>query len=123
TSMFLFGPREKIRFDDYRRAVHDSDCLAIAGTDGTWVLRPLANPKSLQLSSFGNAAVRGFGLQQRSRRYGNFSDLEARYELRPSVWVEPKDDWAEGQVELIEIPSDHEFNDNIVAFWRPQETL
>jgi periplasmic glucans biosynthesis protein len=53
TSMYLFGSLEKTRFDDYRSAVHDSDSLAIAGKEGGWTLRPLANPRSLQLSSFG----------------------------------------------------------------------
>ena len=118
TSMFWFAQRGR-RFDDYRRAVHDSDCLAIAQKSGNWILRPLANPRTLQLSSFGDEPFLGFGLQQRSRSFWDYDDLEARYELRPSTWVEPKDDWGSGQIELVEIPTDYEFNDNIVAFWRP----
>lgn len=123
TSMYLFASSERPRFDDYRTAVHDSDALAVHGKDGGWLVRPLANPKNLQVSSFSDSSIKGFGLQQRARRFSDFNDLEARYELRPSAWVEPKVDWGEGQVELIEIPSDREFNDNIVAFWRPPKRL
>jgi glucans biosynthesis protein len=122
TSMYFFASPEAHRFDDYRPRVHDSDTLAIAQTDG-WLLRPLANPKLLQVSTFQTSATRGFGLQQRADRYADYKDLEARYELRPSIWVEPKEDSEEGQVELIEIPTEREFNDNIVAFWRPSQPL
>lgn len=123
TSMYLFGSMERPRFPDYREAVHDSDVLTIAEADGNWVVRPLANPQSLQMSAFAADDVRGFGLQQRSVRYTDFKDLEAKYELRPSVWVEPRQGWGEGVVELVEIPSNGEFNDNIVAFWRPRRVL
>jgi glucans biosynthesis protein len=122
TSMYLFASPETHRFDDYRPRVHDSDTLAIAQADD-WIIRPLANPSRLQVSAFQTPALRGFGLQQRASHYADYKDLEARYELRPSIWVEPKEDWGEGQVELIEIPSEREFNDNIVAFWRPAQPL
>jgi periplasmic glucans biosynthesis protein len=104
TSMFFFAPRGR-RFDDYRTAVHDSDCLAIAQKSGEWIVRPLANPQTLQVSSFGEQPIRGFGVQQRSRSFWDYDDLEARYELRPSTWIEPKDDWGSGQIELVEIPT------------------
>jgi glucans biosynthesis protein len=122
TSMFFFAQRER-QFDDYRTAVHDSDSLIIARKDGVWLNRPLANPRTLQVSSFGDEHFVGFGLQQRARSFWDYDDLEARYELRPSVWVEPKDDWGPGQIELVEIPTGSEFNDNIVAFWRPATPL
>ena len=122
TSMYFFASPEAHKFDDYRPRVHDSDTLAIAQAD-EWVMRPLANPRQLQVSAFQTSALRGFGLQQRASHYADYKDLEARYELRPSTWVEPKEDWGEGRVELIEIPSEREFNDNIVAFWRPAQPL
>jgi glucans biosynthesis protein len=122
TSMYLFASPEAHRFDDYRARVHDSDTLAIAQPDA-WIMRPLANPRRLQVSAFQTSALRGFGLQQRANHYADYKDLEARYELRPSLWVEPRGDWGEGHVELIEIPSEREFNDNIVAFWRPAQPL
>ncbi|MBI4724696.1 MAG: glucan biosynthesis protein, partial [Rhodomicrobium sp.] len=40
-----------------------------------------------------------------------------------SVWVEPKERWGEGSVDLVELPTDTEFFDNIVAFWHPKEPL
>src|SRR5262249_10814732 len=36
---------------------------------------------------------------------------------RPSLWVEPSEGWGDGEVRLIEIPSQSETNDNIAAFW------
>jgi periplasmic glucans biosynthesis protein len=123
TSMYLFGPMERSRFPDHRVAVHDSDALAIAERAGRWTLRSLANPKMLQISSFMADDCRGFGLQQRADDYVDYKDLEARYELRPNIWVEPKRSFGEGKVQLVEIPTDREFNDNIVAFWRPTDSL
>jgi glucans biosynthesis protein len=62
-------------------------------------------------------------LEQRERRFLAYQDLEARYHLRPSVWVEPKGDWGKGSVMLVELPTEVETNDNIVAFWRPEQPL
>jgi len=60
---------------------------------------------------------------QRKRHYSEFLDLEAKYEKRPSLWVEPFGAWGEGDVELYEIPSKSEFNDNIVVFWQGRDKL
>jgi glucans biosynthesis protein len=119
TSMFLFDESSPARFDDYRRAVHDSDGLQILSGNGERVWRQLANPKTLQVSAFTDQSPRGFGLLQRKRRFDAYEDFEARYELRPSLWVEPRGDWGQGHIELIEIPTEREIHDNIVAFWRP----
>jgi glucans biosynthesis protein len=123
TSMFLFDESSSRRFDDYRRAVHDSDGLQMINGNGERVWRQLANPKTLQVSGFVDQNPRGFGLLQRKRRFEDYEDFEARYELRPSLWVEPKGDWGQGHVELIEIPTDREIHDNIVAFWQPATPL
>ncbi|MFD0986795.1 glucan biosynthesis protein [Methyloligella solikamskensis] len=123
TSMYLFDARERDRFDDFRPAVHDSDTLSIARNNGEWIMRPLANPEKLQISAFVEEDPLGFGLQQREREYEDYKDLEARYELRPSAWVEPKTPWKQGHVQLVEIPTDLETNDNIVAFWHPRKRL
>lgn len=119
TSMFLFNPMNRAGFDDYRRAVHDSDGLQMLSGTGEWIWRPLSNPADLQLSGFADRTPRGFGLMQRARRYTDFEDAEAKYEQRPCLWIEPIDDWGAGVVELVEIPTDQEINDNIVAYWRP----
>ena len=54
-----------------------------------------------------------------SATFDDYEDYEARYELRPSLWVEPRGDWGDGHVELVEIPTDREIHDNIVAYWQP----
>ena len=123
TSMFYFSASDRVGVDDYRRAVHDSDGLMMATGRGEEVWRPLANPHKLQVSSFADSAPRGFGLVQRHRRFGDYEDLEAHYERRPSLWIEPIGDWGEGQVHLLEIPTRDETHDNIVAFWQPKQKL
>lgn len=123
TSMFMFDDKNRARVDDFRSAVHDSDGLSMQTGQGEWLWRPLANPSTLQISAFVDTSPRGFGLMQRKRQYGDYLDLEARYERRPSLWVEPVGDWGTGHVELVEIPSDRETNDNIVAYWRPKELV
>jgi glucans biosynthesis protein len=60
------------------------------------------------------------GLMQRDTDFDNYLDLEARYEARPSAWIEPKGDWGPGQLHLVQIPSPEEIHDNIVTFWAPE---
>lgn len=119
TSMFFFGENQAAPRDDYRPEVHDSDGLLVAAADGEWLWRPLVNPKRLLVTSFEMPAPRGFGLLQRDRAFARYEDLESRFERRPSAWVEPLGDWGAGRVELVQIPTADEFNDNIVAFWVP----
>ena len=123
TSMFLFDGNERNRVDDWRPAVHDSDGLLMLTGHGETLWRQLDNPSRLQVSSFVDRGPKGFGLQQRKRVFSGYEDLESRYENRPCAWVEPLGDWGEGAVMLVEIPSDKEVNDNIVAFWRPKAKL
>jgi glucans biosynthesis protein len=123
TSMYLFAPNDRRAFDDWRGEVHDSDGLQIRTGHNEALWRPLTNPRDLQISAFGDSGPRGFGLAQRARAFADYQDLEARYEKRPSLWVEPLGDWGQGVVELVEIPSDREVNDNMVAFWRPHDPL
>jgi glucans biosynthesis protein len=120
SSMFYCGENQPPRREDYRPEVHDSDGLQIR-TDTEWLWRPLVNPRRLLITSFGAQNPRGFGLMQRDRSFQHFEDLEARYELRPSAWIEPKGDWGAGRVELVQIPTPDETNDNIVAYWVPAE--
>ncbi len=123
TSMYLFDANDRVRFDDWRAAVHDSTGLQIRTGHDETLWRPLTNPRDLQISSFEDAGPRGFGLAQRARAFIDFQDLESRFEKRPTAWVEPIGDWGRGVVQLVEIPSDREINDNIVAFWRPHDPL
>ena len=123
TSMFFFGPNDHGDFDDWRAAVHDTDGLALRTGNDERIWRPLINPHKLQISAFSDVSPRGFGLLQRARKFTDYQDLEADYQKRPSLWVEPIGDWGQGVVELVEIPSKKEVNDNIVAFWRPHDPL
>ncbi|MFK8253098.1 glucan biosynthesis protein [Ancylobacter terrae] len=123
TSMFLFGPNDRDGIDDFRPMVADANGLSIVTGAGARLWRPLANPRRLQISAFAVSDLRGFGLMQRQRSFFDYQDLEARYERRPSVWVEPIGDWGDGSVVLVEIPTREEVHDNIVAFWRPREPL
>ncbi len=123
TSMFLFNDINRTRFDDFREAVHDSDGLLMVNGAGETLWRPLTNPRGVEVSAFGDTGPRGFGLMQRARRPGDFNDLVAQYERRPSLWVEPVGNWGAGAVMLAELPTDKEINDNIVAFWRPAAPL
>ena len=123
TSMFLFAGNARNRVDDWRPAVHDSDGLLMLTGKGEALWRQLVNPQRLQVSSFSDKTPKGFGLQQRQRGFAAYEDLESRYDTRPCAWVEPVGDWGEGAVMLVEIPSDREVNDNMVAFWRPAAKL
>jgi glucans biosynthesis protein len=124
TSMFLFDSSNRMRFDDYRDAVHDSDGLQILNGRGERLWRPLANPRMVaQVSAFLDDSPKGFGLLQRKRAFDDYQDAEAQYDRRPSAWVEPSTDWGPGHVELVEIPSPREMNDNIVAYWQPADPI
>lgn len=119
TSMFYFGANQRSGREDYRPRVHDSDGLSIHASTTEWIWRPLVNPKRLLVTSFAVTDPVGFGLMQRERSFVNYQDLEARYDLRPSAWVEPKGSWGPGRIELVQIPVPNETNDNIVAYWVP----
>ena len=121
TSMFLYDETNRARFDDYRPQVHDSEGLRITRASGDVLWRALSNPPRLAASYFSEASPRGFGLHQRDREFEDYQDAGAHYQDRPSVEVEPAGDWGEGAVRLVEIPSDLEINDNIVAYWTPRE--
>lgn len=120
TSMFMFNNMDKADMPDYRPAVHDSEGLQILRGNGEMLWRPLNNPATLQVSAFGDENPKGFGLIQRQKRFDAYQDLEANYQTRPSVWVQPLGEWGRGKVELVEIPSDEETNDNIVVYWQPE---
>ncbi|KEJ89786.1 glucan biosynthesis protein [Sulfitobacter donghicola] len=123
TSMFMFDGTDRARFSDFRPNVHDSDGLLIHNGAGEVIWRPLANPKTLQVSAFGDHNPKGFGLMQRKREFGDFNDLEALYHNRPSAWITPRGDWGAGAVTLVEIPTDLEIYDNIVSYWRPAQPI
>ncbi|WP_311197183.1 glucan biosynthesis protein G, partial [Pseudomonas poae] len=121
TSMYLFGANQPSKVLNYRRELHDSSGLSIHAGNGEWIWRPLNNPKHLSVSNFAVENPRGFGLLQRGRDFSHYEDLDDNYDKRPSAWIEPEGDWGKGSVDLVEIPTADETNDNIVAFWSPAE--
>ncbi len=123
TSMYLVGENDHRVDNDWRPGIHDSDGLSIWTGAGEWIWRPLVNPGSVRVNSFIDHNPRGFGLLQRDRNFDHYQDDGVFYNKRPSTWVEPKDDWGQGAVMLVEIPTDDETNDNIVAFWNPKEAF
>jgi periplasmic glucans biosynthesis protein len=124
TSMFLYGEDGTGRhFDDFRPQVHDSDGLMNETGHGQWIWRPLANPRELRVNRFVDENPRGFGLVQRDRNFAHYEDVESQYQSRPSYWVQPLSNWGKGGVELVEIPSDEEIHDNMVAYWVPEQPV
>jgi glucans biosynthesis protein len=121
TSMFWFSETRKLGGVDWRPEVHDSDGLALWTGAGEHIWRPLNAPLHVRASAFADKTPRGFGLLQRDRNFDHYLD-GVHYERRPSLWVEPLDDWGEGSVQLIELPTDDEIHDNIVAMWVPQKS-
>ena len=122
TSMFFYGENIDIRpAEDFRPEVHDSDGLMIDSGTGEWIWRPLINLKKLLVTSFQLNNPKGFGLFQRDRNFDHYQDPESHYEKRPSAWIDLQKGWGKGRVELVEIPSTNDRNDNIVAYWVPEK--
>lgn len=124
TSMFFYSETINQRpINDFRPEIHDSDGLLLAYPSGEYVWRPLINPQRLFVNAFQMQRLVGFGLLQRDTLFDHYQDLEAHYEKRPSVWVQPLGQWGPGQVQLVQIPTDSEKNDNIVAYWTSPQVL
>lgn len=123
TSMFWYSETPNSHLRGWRPEVHDSDTLVGWRSDNEHFCRPLTNPPNLAYSAFIDEHPRGYGLLQRDRDASHYLD-GVGYEKRPSVWVEPivdskgSGDWGKGSITLIEIPTNDETFDNIVAFWQ-----
>jgi glucans biosynthesis protein len=143
TSMFYFGentvnkptlkpdyqPTGKTEFSmnktdfkrrEFRPEVHDSDGLLMETASGEKLWAPLDNPKSVVIRKFSD--VTSFSLLQRDRNLSHYLDLEAEYHRRPNLTVVPKSDFGPGYVRLLEIPSNDEYSDNVVAGWELANT-
>jgi glucans biosynthesis protein len=120
---FHYSPWSRRIFDEVRPAAYEVSGLQMLTGSGEWIYRPVCNPATLQVAAFVDNNPKGFGLVQRDRDFAHFQDDDQRFELRPSLWIEPLGEWGQGSVQLIEIPSDNEINDNIIAYWRPRQGL
>lgn len=119
----LLGFMDHRRFDDFRPNVSEVCGLQMYTGAGEWLWRPVTNRENLQISTFVDDKPRGFGLLIRDRNFEDYDDEDQHWEKRPSLWIEPLGEWGEGGVQLIEIPSESEANDNILSFWRPKQPL
>ena len=63
---------------------------------------------------------KALALSRKSGHSRAIRSIDAQFEKRPSLWIEPLGDWGEGSIDLIELPSPEEINENIVCFWRPR---
>lgn len=123
TSMFLYGENTEKRHDDYRPEVHDSDGVLMITEKGEQIWRPLTNPSRLQITALSDTAPQAFGMLQRDGSFNNYLDAEANYHARPGLWVVPKKGFGKGKLEVVEIPTDAEIHDNIVAYWVPEQSM
>ena len=121
TSMYWYSETHRNMAFDWRPEVHDSDGLEILTGSGEQIWRPLNNPDRVVTSSFYDENPQGFGLIQRDRNFDHYQDDGVFYNKRASAWVEPEGDWGKGMVQLVELPSDDEIYDNIVAYWLPED--
>jgi periplasmic glucans biosynthesis protein len=119
TSMYWYSETNQRTAPDWHPEIHDSDGLAMWTGKGERIWVPLNNPPHVQTNSYLDHDPKGFGLLQRDRNFRHYLDDSAYYDRRPSVWVEPKGKWGAGEVVLVEIPTNDETNDNVVAFWKP----
>ena len=118
--MYWYSETVKATGIDWRPEVHDSDGLAMWNGAGEHIWRPLNDPPHTMASAFVDNNPHGFGLLQRDRNFDHYLD-GVYYDRRPSLWVEPLDGLGAGAVQLVEIPTDDEINDNVVAMWVPQQ--
>ena len=121
SSMMWYSEFTQPKPQDFRPEVHDSDGLLIHFGELEAAWRPLDTGKTARHSVFAADKFHGFGLAQRDRDFRNYADLEANFQQRPSVWVEPAGPWPEGRINLIETPGDRDGSDNVVCFWEPRD--
>ncbi len=123
TSMFLHDDNGRIPYRDFRPEVHDSDGLLLHTGGNRWIWRPLDQGKMIRINTYADRDPQGFGLMQRDRDFTHYEDPVAQFERRPSAWIRPLGNWGKGAVTLVQLPSDREFSDNVVLYWRPDDRV
>ena len=119
TSMFWYGKNNHFVGPDWRPEIHDSDGLEMQLASGERIWRPLNNPPRVMANSFRADGLMGFGLAQRERSFEQYQDDGVFYEKRATCWITPQGDWGLGSVMLVELSTNDEIHDNVVAFWNP----
>lgn len=124
STMFWFGEGTHPRPYDFRPEVHDSDGLLMELDSGNLHYRPLEHTHNqFRHCVFSMQKPRSWSLLQRDRSFASYQDSEARYHERPSVRVEPIQGFDHGKLNLIEMPTIDETNDNAILFWDPEPGL
>lgn len=118
SSMFYYGAVQPGNKDNYRPEMHSSEGLLVH--DDEWIWQPLINPRRLSINTYETPHLQGFGLMQRNHDFDAYQDIDDRYDQRPSVWIEPTNTWGAGKLELLQIPSPNETNENVITLWQPQ---
>ena len=121
TSMWIWGDGLPGPEGDSRPEVHDADGLLVQGGDGRWFWRALNHQTYPSLVNLGHPDFKGYGVIQRDTDPDHYDDQEARYHARPSIWIQPKEGWPAGSLELLELDARHEGIDNIAAWWVPRD--
>ena len=121
--MYWYSEKAKNTAVDWRPEIHDSDGLAHVDRQRRAHLAPPQQPA---------AHHRPRPSSTRTRRVSACSSATANfdhyldgvyYDRRPSLWIEPQGNWGRGSIQLVEIPTDDEIHDNIVAMWVPAEPV
>jgi periplasmic glucans biosynthesis protein len=121
TSMFWYGENTGVPSNQIYPEVHDSDGLLIQTDKNDWIWRVLDNPKKPSSHLIKANNFKGFGLLQRDREFSNYEDNTMKYHLRPSSWIEPIENMERGNIHLFRFPTNQDSDDNIVAFFQPEE--
>jgi periplasmic glucans biosynthesis protein len=127
TSMWMWGDGLDGPVEDSRPEVHDSDALVFCSRtedqQERWTCRSLMRQNYPSIVQFPQTNLVGFGLAQRDIQADHYNDNEAKYHLRPSIWVEPTTDWGHGAIQLLELPAEHEGIDNMAVWWSPDTAI
>lgn len=121
TSMYFYGENTPRPHRAWRPEVHDSDGLLVHEAGAEWIWQPLLSPSAITSHSFTAGAE--FGLLQRDMQFASFEDAETNYHRRPSAMVKMRGGFGNGRILLVQLPTNNEFLDNIVAFWTPSDAV
>ncbi|WP_440940672.1 glucan biosynthesis protein [Immundisolibacter sp.] len=121
SSMFWHGEIGP-RVDDYRPEVHSSDGLLIT-TRERRLWRPLGNPPRYALHTVPVPQSVAYGLLQRDRDFAHYQDLDVAYHEQPDVLLEPEQGFDAGRLELLELPVEDPYNQNVLAYVVPERDV
>ncbi len=120
-SRFWYGENSPRPVREIRPEAHHSDGLWIEERGGRLLWQPLQAQPVLRTTDIEQESPVRFGLLQRDRSVNSYQDLEERLQDKPSAWIEPRGEWGKGVVRLVELPNPSGRDDNVLAFWVPEE--